>query len=484
MAPSKKSDKNSGEKQIKREAMGFPQKSNLDETWTTEIYRAQIRDLEERLEKYQHKCDELEIHERDFSSKFSHAEKEKRDIVLYLKRAVAQKEDELSDLSERLISLNQSKEAEKETFELQLSQLRQEFQEVKDKLSSENIALAGKLASLEEFRAQKEDLMAQLDSLKEQLEIQKQEHQAIIYNLERKAVLENDRLLKREMQQHVSAVAAEYRRVSDRKMPETTMRAIHENVSVTAQLKQLSDKSKDLLDENEILRQKEKTLKQEVNVLEPLLEEMTRKSLANEKVVHQLKDKCKQMSAKLMAADSNHQAYQQLQDDHSTLQTEMDLLREKLIIHEEECVKHQAEATSLTEELERERTVKEQLQTILQEAATALTDILKDVPQEEDSEMKALARRSQMLKKLLAVLDNAAVVGKGPDFSEFLRERNTCQLQPGIARLGLSSLQLKTTAHSSHFKTGDLGIVPALKRNHCSSKKDRLSKIINSNPPK
>lgn len=86
------------------------------------------------------------------------------------------------------------------------------------------------------------------------------------------------------MQQHVSAVAAEFRRVSDRKMPETTMRAIHENVAVTAQLKQLSDKSKVLLEENQALRQREKTLKQEVKVLEPLLDEMTRKSLTNEKV--------------------------------------------------------------------------------------------------------------------------------------------------------------------------------------------------------
>ena len=83
----------------------------------------------------------MEVREKDFSSKFSHAEKEKRDIVHYLKRAVAQKEDELSELSERMIGLNQAKEAEKETFELQLSQLRQDFQEVKDKLTSENMAL-------------------------------------------------------------------------------------------------------------------------------------------------------------------------------------------------------------------------------------------------------------------------------------------------------------------------------------------------------
>lgn len=86
----------------------------------------------------------MEVREKDFSSKFSHAEKEKRDIVLFLKRTVAQKEDELTDLSERLISLNQAKEAEKETFELQLSQLRQEFQEVKDKLTSENMVLGKK----------------------------------------------------------------------------------------------------------------------------------------------------------------------------------------------------------------------------------------------------------------------------------------------------------------------------------------------------
>lgn len=90
--------------------------------------------------------------------------------------------------------------------------------------------------------------------------------------------------LKKEMQQHVAAVAAEFRRVSDKKMPETTMRAIQENVSVTYQLKQLSDKSKELLDENEELRQREKTLKREVGVLEPLLQEMTRKRVSNEKV--------------------------------------------------------------------------------------------------------------------------------------------------------------------------------------------------------
>lgn len=51
----------------------------------------------------------------------------------------------------------------------------------------------GKLASLEDFQTQKDELMFQMESLKEQLEQQKQEHQTVLYNLEKKAVLDNYR---------------------------------------------------------------------------------------------------------------------------------------------------------------------------------------------------------------------------------------------------------------------------------------------------
>ncbi len=52
---------------------------------------------------------------------------------------------------------------------------------------------AGKLASLEEFSMQREKLMNERRCLEEQLQKQKEEHQAEIYNLEKKAVLDNDR---------------------------------------------------------------------------------------------------------------------------------------------------------------------------------------------------------------------------------------------------------------------------------------------------
>lgn len=52
---------------------------------------------------------------------------------------------------------------------------------------------AGKLDALEEFRIQKEDLMAKFAALEEQLKQQEEEHSEIIYNLERRAVVDKDR---------------------------------------------------------------------------------------------------------------------------------------------------------------------------------------------------------------------------------------------------------------------------------------------------
>lgn len=91
--------------------------------------------------RYQQKCDELEIQEKDLYSKINNVEKEKKDIVLYLKRTLTQKEDALIDLAETLSRHQQAQEAERESFELQLSLLRHELQENKEKFTSENMAL-------------------------------------------------------------------------------------------------------------------------------------------------------------------------------------------------------------------------------------------------------------------------------------------------------------------------------------------------------
>lgn len=64
--------------------------------------------------------------------------------MLYLKRTLSQKEDKLTDVLEKLQDLQAIKDAEKESYDKQLSMLRSEFQETKDKLTSENMVLGKK----------------------------------------------------------------------------------------------------------------------------------------------------------------------------------------------------------------------------------------------------------------------------------------------------------------------------------------------------
>lgn len=66
---------------------------------------------------------------------------DKRDIVSNLKKELEKKTDEILDLNDRLVGLQQAKDAEKEAFDKQLTDLRTEFQETKDMLTNQNNSL-------------------------------------------------------------------------------------------------------------------------------------------------------------------------------------------------------------------------------------------------------------------------------------------------------------------------------------------------------
>lgn len=91
--------------------------------------------------RYQRKWDELAVQEKLFRQEFEQLANNKKEIVAFLKRTLNQRVDEITDLNEQLQNLQLAKEIEKDAFEAQLAQVRHEFQETKDQLTTENIAL-------------------------------------------------------------------------------------------------------------------------------------------------------------------------------------------------------------------------------------------------------------------------------------------------------------------------------------------------------
>ena len=96
--------------------------------------------------------------------------------------------------------------------------------------------------------------------------------------------------MKKEMVAKVNSVAAEFRKVSDLQMAETTKRTIRENVAISTQLTKMSDRTMEIIRENEQMKAKEKELKQEIEILEVQVKELSKMNINNQRVMEMLRD--------------------------------------------------------------------------------------------------------------------------------------------------------------------------------------------------
>ncbi|XP_038638130.1 cilia- and flagella-associated protein 157 [Scyliorhinus canicula] len=443
-----------------------------------ELYMIQIKDLEGTLAKYQERLDELEVTKLDTAEKQEQLGKDLHDVIAYLKKGLNQKIDEIADLNDKLIGLKQAKDNEKDAYETQLTHLHQEFQETKDQLTSENMILAGKLDALEEFRVQKEEFMARFAGLEEQLRNQEHEHNEIIYDLERRAVVDKDRL-KKEMVSRVNAVAAEFRRISKKQVAETTKRAIRENASISNQLGKVSEKSVKIIKANDQLKLETKNQKRTVQLLEESQRELAKKNLSNLKVIQMLTDKCKQQRESLENYALRDKLIPQLELAIKELEGQNESLTEEIISLKKQLEKKQSHLENQRSVMEQQEKRRKQVEKVLSDAAYALKDALQDKTecaeetfstahlQKTDSEVLLYAHRSQMMQKLLLLLNSAAVLGLGPSLGEFIKDTlpQLDHTPPNLqGRYASASAAIKGPGILPHYKVGDLGLVPRPKQ--------------------
>jgi hypothetical protein len=115
-----------------------------------------------------------------------------------------------------------------------------------------------------------------------------------IFNLLLKTRLKKDMVVK------VSRVAAEFRRVSNKQMADTTKRTIKENVSVNSQLQKMSEKVTELIDDNDNAKVKDKIYKQQLDLLEDNEKELAKRNVCNLKVIRLLTEKCRSQELIIM----------------------------------------------------------------------------------------------------------------------------------------------------------------------------------------
>ncbi|XP_016524608.1 uncharacterized protein C9orf117 homolog isoform X1 [Poecilia formosa] len=392
---SRKKERKSGENKEKLNSANITATAGFDEK-EKRLYLIQIGYLNEKLERFQIKCDELQKQNNILISQCV----DKKDITAYLKLSLSEKEGELAELRERLEGERHTSVQEKRSLQLEHGQLRRELQARIDKLEEKNAALAEKLCDLEEFQRQNDELMSNMENLEKQLERQKEEHKDEIRNLEMKAQLEKRRL-EEELEREVAAMSAQVQHLVEQKLPEATRSVLQENSELQSLLGQLSALSRSLQRENAALRERKKQLSVDTDILEETLRRAARASCMHQKDVQQLTGELQRLQ---QDDREKQQQLERIQAEQAGVLADMEALRLDRAALSAEWSRSRSERNQLQVKLAEERRRRSRMKSIMQEAAKALRQALKQAPAEQHEGDSAPQWR-QLLQNLQEVLD-------------------------------------------------------------------------------
>ncbi|KAJ3003620.1 hypothetical protein HKX48_001670, partial [Thoreauomyces humboldtii] len=238
------------------------------------------------------KCEVLVSENDGLGKAQAKASHDKQDIVEFLNIKVGEHEKHINGLEERAVQLEVEKQELAKRTQRDLDAAVGEGHKEIEALQQQCAVYKNQLSDLHIFAARKDELEQQLTYLKGQLDAKERTYKETVHNIERK-VLQDKNLLKREMLQKVNEAVANFQRVADQQMAETTKRAIRENMMITSQLKKMSGKTMELIAENDSLKQKVARLKMTNSVLTDSEQTLAKKNQTHQRVIKTLIEKLK-----------------------------------------------------------------------------------------------------------------------------------------------------------------------------------------------
>lgn len=346
-------------------------------------------------------------------NRFEQLREDKADVVAFLKRALQQRTDQISELQARLEGLQHVHETDGQAYEKKISDMNQELDKTKEQLGSENMVLTKKLDALEEFRIQREQLMAKFEEQEKKLEQQKQHFETQIYEQEKKHIKEEDRL-KKDMMAKLESVAAEFRKAANAQMSATTQRTIRENVNVSAQVNQLADKASELGKDNDLLRVRNTEKQRKIDMLEDEQQRLVKRNAYRLKVIEDLTTKLNKLEDQLASLNSFYSERRGYQNKIKQLEDVIEELNKKLGSSTATTKEREASIADINKKLRGLSKNKDMINVCLNEASGSIRAALALADEAEECDAKS--RREDVLNQLLILL-NTSVAEKKSELS-------------------------------------------------------------------
>ncbi|XP_001688383.2 cilia- and flagella-associated protein 157 [Anopheles gambiae] len=200
-----------------------------------QFYEITINDLNQKLARLRTHNVKIEERNEDLESRLKQIEEDRADVTAYLDRTLQEKVGTIVELEDKLSELSKVRDQENEECRKQISALDGKYKAMHEQLTSEIKLLTGKLNSMEEFRQQRDELMAKFDAQDSELKEQNKRHKSTLYEMERKVILDKDRLRK-DVENKLLQLSTEFTKSSEIRVAAHTQRLVRENIALNNEM--------------------------------------------------------------------------------------------------------------------------------------------------------------------------------------------------------------------------------------------------------
>ncbi|EDS29476.1 sarcolemmal associated protein [Culex quinquefasciatus] len=221
------------EKKVKKPKKVVPEYTPVDglSAVDRQFFEITINDLNQKLARLRTLNVQIEDRNEELESKLKQIEEDRADVMAFLDRMLHEKLAVIVELEDKLSELSKVRNQENEECQKQITTLDAKYKMMHEQLTSEIQLLTGKLNSMEEFRLQRDELLAKFDAQDAELKEQSKRHKTILYEMERKMILDKDRLRK-DVESKLLQLSQEFTKSSEIRVAAHTQRLVRENIAL------------------------------------------------------------------------------------------------------------------------------------------------------------------------------------------------------------------------------------------------------------
>ncbi|KAJ8723111.1 hypothetical protein PYW08_003023 [Mythimna loreyi] len=363
----------------------------------------QLTDSNRKVARLRTAVEEYEVRLEELQKAYDKLDEDRADIIAYLKKMLTVKNEENNELKEKVKGLEEIRDIENARFNETTKQLEKDFMIMKEQLTSENKLLAGKLNTLEEFRAIRDDLMRKFENQEQEFKDQEMKYKRLIYDTEKKFIVSKDNL-KKEMEARLLQLAQDFQDATELRVAASTHRVIRENITINNELESVLSTQRKLSEQNEHFKESMKAARVSQELAEEERDKAISKSIVQLKVIEQLtaayeavkKEKCL-FERKSYDFEVLQAKIERLTNDNNNMSQQVRVLEQNLHARLSDQNKAVVDAAKMTKE-------RDKLRKILKEAAFAIQAALKLDEWASMHDTREVMDRHVLLSHLLEII--------------------------------------------------------------------------------